>query len=39
MICECCGYERATHWMDWGDWLCDECCKQALEDSELEDSK
>ena len=45
MICECCWelFHKevpATHWMDWGEWLCDEHAEQALsEDDSQEDHK
>jgi acetone carboxylase gamma subunit len=30
--CECCLKEEASHWMEWGEWLCPECARQAIED-------
>jgi hypothetical protein len=39
MLCECCGEETATHWMEWGEWLCDECFDQAIEESESNEAQ
>ena len=39
MICECCWelyrVERpAPRWMEWGEWLCDDCAESALSEDE-----
>lgn len=33
--CECCEMREGVHWMEWGEWLCDDCMTQAIaEDDE-----
>lgn len=37
--CECCGGPDARFWMEWGEWLCSECCEQAIEENRSEDDE
>lgn len=31
LLCECCGEKPAGHWMEWGEWLCEVCCQDAID--------